>query len=67
MRGGPLARPCAIASAGPIPCVGTNPSWRAEVASRHPATSTAPSRSIAGWQADQSANGSSGWHERPAR
>ena len=32
----------------PTPCVGTKPSWRAAVASRQPATSTAPSRSSCG-------------------
>ena len=67
IRGGRSARPWAIASAGPMPCVGTKPSCRAACASRQPATSTAPSRPIAGWQADHSANGRSGWHERPAR
>ena len=67
MRGGRSAQPCVIVSAAPTPWVGTNPSWRAAVASRQPATSTAPSRWIAGWQAAHSANGRSGWQERLAR
>ena len=54
-------------SAAPTPCAGTKPSWRAAAASRQPATSTWPSRCSAGWHADQSANGSSGWQACPAR
>ena len=49
------------------PCVGTKPSCRAATASRHPATSTAPTRSSAGRHASQSANGSRGWHVPPSR
>ena len=67
MRGGRSMRPRAISRAGPIPCVGTKPSCRAAVASRQPATSTAPSRLSAGMHAAQSANGSSGWHAAPPR
>ena len=67
MRAGRSVRPCAMASAAPIPCVGTKPSWRAAAASRQPATSTAPRRPMAGWQADHSRNGRRGWQERPAR
>ena len=50
-----------------MPCVGTKPSWRAAVASRQPATRTAPSRSSAGRHASQSAKGRRGWQVRPAR
>jgi branched-chain amino acid transport system ATP-binding protein len=41
-------RPYASSSAGASACVGTRPSRRAAVASRHPATSTWPSRRSAG-------------------
>ena len=64
----PTARapwPRAISSAAPTPCMGTRPSCRTADASPAPATSTAPSRPSAGWQAFQSRNGSSGCTERP--
>src|SRR5207244_610024 len=64
---GPPALFRAIASPARTPCTGTKPSWRAAVASRQPPTSTAPSRSSAGWHAFQCRNGSSGWTVRPAR
>ena len=59
------ARPPPSRARRRVPCVGTKPNWRAAVASRQPATSTAPSRSISGSAAAQSAKGSSGWHARP--
>ena len=67
MRASPPARPRTRWSAAPTPCTGTKPSWRAAVASREPATKTAPSRESAGWQLFQSRKGRSGWTVRPAR
>ena len=67
MRALPPTRPRAISSAAFRPWIGTRPSCRAATESRHPATSTAPRRTSAGWHDAQSANGSRGWQVRPSR